>query len=32
MDPVNDFIVTYLDSIPERQLEYLDDDEVHGQE
>jgi hypothetical protein len=28
---VNDFLVTYLDSIDERLLEYLDDDdEVHG--
>jgi hypothetical protein len=27
MDPVNDFLVTYLDSIDERLLEYLDDDD-----
>jgi hypothetical protein len=31
MGPVNDFLVVYLDSIDERLLEYLDeDDEVHG--
>jgi len=27
MDPVNEFLVTYLDSIDERLLEYLDDDD-----
>ena len=26
-DPVNDFLVTHLDSIDERLLEYLDDDD-----
>jgi len=26
-DPVNDFLVTFLDSIDERLLEYLDEDE-----
>ena len=31
MGPVNDFLVVYPDSIDERLLEYLDeDDEVHG--
>jgi hypothetical protein len=28
MDPVNEFLVTYLDSIDERLPEYLDEDEV----
>jgi hypothetical protein len=27
MDPVNDFLVSYLDAIDERLLEYLDDDD-----
>jgi hypothetical protein len=27
MDPVNEFLVTYLDSIDGRLLEYLDDDD-----
>jgi hypothetical protein len=27
MDPVNDFLVVYLDSIDERLLEYLDEDD-----
>jgi len=27
MGPVNDFLVTYLDSIDEQLLEYLDDDD-----
>jgi hypothetical protein len=27
MDPVNEFLVTYLDAIDERLLEYLDDDD-----
>jgi len=26
-DPVNDFLVSYLDAIDERLLEYLDDDD-----
>ncbi len=26
--PVNDFLVTYLDTIDERLLSYLDDDEL----
>jgi hypothetical protein len=31
MEAVSDFLVVYLDSIDERLLEYLDeDDEVHG--
>jgi len=27
MGPVNDFLVVYLDSIDERLLEYLDEDD-----
>jgi hypothetical protein len=31
MEAVNDFLVVYLDSIDERLLEYLDEDDgVHG--
>ena len=26
MDPVNDFLISYLDAIDEQLLEYLDDD------